>query len=363
MLLLIGFALTSLLLVALPPLAHRVGLIDHPGGRKCHQEPTPVIGGLAMFLGFALMAFSAGTPLNAYQYLLLGSALLVTVGVLDDCFQLSPAPRFLAQFLAALLMIVGGKVVLVDLGMLIVPGQVLTLGWLSIPFTLFATLGVINAINMSDGSDGLSVSLILVALAGLLVLMAAAGDLELVPPIACLITVLVAFFAFNHPFRGPARVFMGDAGSLFLGFALSWVFIQYSQGEARILAPVTALWLLALPIIDTLIIMARRIHKGRSPLSGDREHFHHILLAAGFSPAQTLVAMVLMAVLAATIGVAGQLVGIAEYLMFAGFLILLGLHAGIVSHAWKTTRWLHGMMGPPHPGRSSGRHSEKRSQR
>jgi UDP-GlcNAc:undecaprenyl-phosphate GlcNAc-1-phosphate transferase len=126
---------------------------------------------------------------------------------------------------------------------------------------------------------------------------------------------------------------------------------------------VTALWLLALPIIDTLIIMARRIHKGRSPLSGDREHFHHILLAAGFSPAQTLVAMVLMAVLAATIGVAGQLVGIAEYLMFAGFLILLGLHAGIVSHAWKTTRWLHGMMGPPHPGRSSGRHSEKRSQR
>ncbi len=248
MLLLIGFALTSLLLVALPPLAHRVGLIDHPGGRKCHQEPTPVIGGLAMFLGFALMAFSAGTPLNTYQYLLLGSALLVTVGVLDDCLQLSPAPRFLAQFLAALLMIVGGKVVLVDLGMLIVPGQVLTLGWLSIPFTLFATLGVINAINMSDGSDGLSVSLILVALSGLLVLMAAAGDFELVPPMACLITVLVAFFVFNHPFRGPARIFMGDAGSLFLGFALSWVFIQYSQGEARILAPVTALWLLALPV-------------------------------------------------------------------------------------------------------------------
>ena len=105
---------------------------------------------------------------------------------------------------------------------------------------------------------------------------------------------------------------MGDAGSMFLGFTLAWFLIQLSQGEERLLAPVTALWIIALPLIDTVSMMVRRFRLGRSPFAADREHFHHILLASGYTPKQTLVMMILIAGLLAGVGLAGHLLGVPE---------------------------------------------------
>ncbi len=133
---------------------------------------------------------------------------------------------------------------------------------------------------------------------------------------------------------------MGDAGSMFLGFVLAWFLIQLSQGENRLLAPVTALWILALPLIDTVSMMVRRIRLGRSPFLADREHLHHILMAAGFTPKQTLVLMVLVAFTATGIGLVGHLVGAPEHWMFLGFIALFTLHHWAVMRAWRLKRFL-----------------------
>lgn len=151
--------------------------------------------------------------------------------------------------------------------------------------------------------------------------------------------MILAFLLFNLRLRGRALVFMGDAGSLFLGFVLTWFLVALSQGEQRLLAPVTALWLFALPLVDTLSMLARRMLRGRSPFLADQEHFHHILLAAGFGPGQTLVLMLLLALAAACIGLAGHFLGVSEHWMFFGFLGLLALHFRMIMRTWHQRRF------------------------
>jgi len=132
---------------------------------------------------------------------------------------------------------------------------------------------------------------------------------------------------------------MGDAGSLFLGFVLVWFLVALSQGGQRLLAPVTALWLFALPLIDTISMMMRRMLLGRSPFRADQEHFHHILLAAGFGPKQTLLLMLSIALAAACVGLAGHFLKIPEHRMFFGFLGLSALHFYTIMWTWHRRRF------------------------
>jgi len=140
-------------------------------------------------------------------------------------------------------------------------------------------IGMLNAVNMVDGLDGLAASLVFIA-----IIAWTGDDVRNVVIPELLGAAILAFLLFNLRLRGRALVFMGDAGSLFLGFVLTWFLVALSQGEQRLLAPVTALWLFALPLTDTISMMVRRILLRRSPFLADREHFHHILLAAGFGP-------------------------------------------------------------------------------
>ncbi len=335
-----AFGLTLLLLWVLQPIANHIGLVDHPGGRKHHAKPTPLIGGIAIITAFFLAALASGLPLSPFRAFFGGALILVMVGVMDDLRELLPRSRFLAQLGAGLLMTVGAGVVLGDLGYLFGPDRLMGLGLLAIPFTLFATTGLMNAINMSDGVDGLSASLVLIALVSLVLIAITGGQGSQASLLVPLIAALLAFLIFNLRPRGPALVFMGDAGSLFLGFALCWFLIRFSQGPNRLMAPVTALWLIALPLIDTLVIMGRRIAKGQSPFRADRQHCHHILLAAGFSPKQALGIMLLLALTIAGIGLTGHFQGIPEHLMFWGFLALLGGYAGMITRAWQVKRFL-----------------------
>ena len=335
-----AFGVTVLLLWVLGPIATRINLVDHPGGRKHHAQPTPLIGGIAIVTGFSLAALASGLPLSPFRALFGGALILTIVGVLDDLRELSPRSRFLAQLGASFLMAVGADVVLTDLGYLLDPDWLMVLGFLAIPYTLFAATGLMNAINMSDGVDGLSASLVLIALFSMVLVASTSGQSDKASLLVPLLAALLAFLLFNLRPRGHALVFMGDAGSLFLGFALCWFLIRFSQGPDRLMAPVTALWLIALPLIDTLVIMGRRITKGQSPFRADRQHCHHILLAAGFSPKQALGIMLLLALSAAGIGLAGHFLGIPEHIMFWGFMALLGLHAWMVTRAWQFKRFL-----------------------
>ena len=344
---LIAFSATLLLVLVLRPFARRVGLVDIPNERSSHQAPTPLIGGLAIFMSFCLGAVVAvaGGLLTVDRYtisLLSGGVLLVLVGAIDDAKDLSPMVRFGAQIIASLIMIYGGGVVLTDLGRMLSSGEVLELGWMAVPFTVFATLGVINALNMCDGLDGLSGSLSLVSLSGLMIVASVRGGAGDTLMLALLAASIAGFLLFNLrlPGRKRASVFMGDAGSMFLGYVLTWFTITLSQGPDRAMVPAAALWFLMLPIFDTVSMMLRRILRHRSPFEADREHIHHVFLLAGFSVNETVVVMVAAALIGVGFGLLFMDMRAPEFSIAGLFLIAGILYFWMVLRAWKVMRFL-----------------------
>ena len=148
------------------------------------------------------------------------------------------------------------------------------------------------------------------------------------------------FLMFNGRWTRRARVFLGDAGSLSIGFVLAWLFIDLSQGEGRVMAPVTALWIFAVPLMDTVFVMIERIRLGHSPVRGGQDHIHHLFLRAGFSVNQTVLAITLVAVVCAAIGVVTEWRDTPEHWRFAGFLGLCALYYFLLQRAWASRRWL-----------------------
>ena len=315
--LLIAFLVTYLLVYLLRKIAPRLNLVDAPRGHKTHQGSIPVVGGIAIFGGILVTFLGQQVYHFNFTAFLVCAAILVAAGVWDDRKGLPVRVRMIVQVVAASLMGIWGGVALYDLGG-IFSGNTAILGVWTMPITIFAVVGGINAMNMSDGVDGLAGSLALVTLSMLILLAWYAGmDGELAVLLA-LAGAVMAFLVFNlrAPWRGRAGIFMGDAGSMFLGFALVWHMVLLSQGEHRAMLPVTALWLFALPLFDTVSIMVRRALMGKSPFSPDREHFHHILQAKGFTAGQSVVVTTLLAMVLALVGVTGYLMIVPERIMF-----------------------------------------------
>lgn len=348
---LVAFLATAFLIVLLRPIAASIGLVDEPNERKSHGAPTPLVGGLAVFVSLATscLVWLAWGELDVDPRLssfFAAGLLLVAVGVVDDFLELAPAARFIAQIAASLLMIFGAGVVLTDLGSITFGGELLPLGILAVPFTIFATLGVINAMNMCDGLDGLSGSLSLVSLMGLAIAAYLWGADTAPGVLPVLGACIVGFLLFNLrlPGRARASVFLGDAGSMFLGFALTWYAISLSQGEDRVISPASALWFLMLPIFDAVSMMLRRLLKGRSPFSPDREHLHHVFLLAGYSVNQTVAIMATLAVVGVLTGLAANHWAIPD-LLVAGTFLAVGLgYLWLIMHAWRMMRFLHRSM-------------------
>jgi UDP-GlcNAc:undecaprenyl-phosphate GlcNAc-1-phosphate transferase len=337
-----AFAITLQLLLVLRRLAPRIGLLDTPGGRKDHEGAVPLVGGLAMFIGFAFSLLLLQESLGPLRALVAGATLVVVVGVLDDLNELSSLSRFVVQIAAALMMVFWGGVELTDLGFLGSAGHLVELGLWSIPLTVFSTVGVINALNMIDGVDGLAGSVTALALAALILVALLGGDGVAASVLGTLLATVAAFLLLNLrlPWQPRARVFMGDAGSMFLGFVLAWYLIDCSQGEDRLISPVTALWLLGVPLIDTVTSMLRRILKRSSPFKPDREHFHHILQLAGFSPRATLGIMFGVSLLMAAVGLGAHYAGVPEWVMFYAFLALFAIYFLVMRRAWRVMRFL-----------------------
>jgi len=336
-----GFLITAVLLKILQPVAHNIGLVDVPSHRKNHLGDVPLTGGLAMFLGLGFALLTLDLPLSQLRAFIGGAMILVTVGLLDDLHELSPTIRFAAQIISATLMATWGGVMLNDFGMLISDNFIVELGWLALPITIFSTVGVINALNMVDGVNGLAGSVSLVSVIGMIIIAITANDTLATHWLGIVAVVLFAFLLFNWRFgKHQAKTFMGDSGSMLIGFVLAWSLIDLSQGEQRAMSPVTALWLFAIPLIDTLTMMVRRIRKRQSPFTADCEHFHHLLQCAGVGKFQTTIAITLMSILYAGFGLYGHFTGIPEYVMFYLFLSLFFIHLLIIMRAWKTMRFL-----------------------
>ncbi len=324
---LIGVGVTCLLLWVLRPLATRIGLVDRSGELKFQQESVVLIGGIAMFAGFAFSVLTLDISFPAFRSFLAAAALLVVVGVFDDLWELPSRGKFAVQGTAALIMALGGGILVEDLGSITGDGVVALGGW-AIPFTVFATVGVINALNMSDGVDGLAGGVSFIAFALLAYVAMASGRVADASVLILLVCIVGAFLSFNLRFSWRRRplVFMGDAGSMFLGLALAWFAISLSQGDDRAMTPVTALWILALPLIDAVSVLCRRILTGRSPFVRNHDHLHHVLLMAGLSVNEINTVLWNATLFLGFLGLFAFYHGIPEHIIFFSFLALLVVH-------------------------------------
>jgi len=208
---------------------------------------------------------------------------------------------------------------------------------------VLCVVGLINAVNMIDGIDGLCGGVVLVALAWFVAVAAAATGYGTAVALPMLLGAsLIGFLYFNlpHPWRSDTKVFMGDSGSTMLGFALAWFAIDLTYRQGTGVPPVAIAWVLALPVFDTIALTLRRALKGQSPLVSDREHLHHVFERAGFSKCGTCYAMVALSALMGAVGVGGWWLGVAEWVLWLGLLAVLALHFLFVHHAWRAMRWL-----------------------
>ncbi len=341
---LIAFVSTVIFILTLRPIAAAMGLMDMPNPRKLHTEATPLLGGIAIYMAILISvvagAFFYGIDWwlhRGYLAFFVGGAIMVMVGALDDRRGLSTTVRFVYQTISVLIMVFGADVVLRDVGALHPGGHVVQLGVLSIPFTVLACVGVINAINMMVGLDGLSGNLILVSMMGFGIANSLWGDAGRLQLLNVVSAAVVGFLVFNQRilWRTRASVFMGDAGSMMLGFFLAWYSVEISQDPNRVISPTAALWLLMVPLYDTVTVMLRRLKAGKSPMHPDAKHLHHLLISLGYTVGETILLACLLAGIGLVFGLAGTALGVSDFLLGLMFLIGGIAYMLVIERAWK----------------------------
>lgn len=347
--LLLPLLLTAVLVDFLRPAAVRVGLVDTPGGRKRHAGSVPLVGGIAIMFAFCLCALLFLNIVSPYKPLIAGMGVLLIIGVMDDLREVAPKSKLMNQFVAVVLMTSWGGLYLRDLGDLFGVGAVLLFDW-GIPLTLFAAISVINAYNMSDGIDGLAGGWGLIAFAAMAFLAYEVGAESAVRLNLVLTGCVGGFLLFNlrHPWRHRAAVFLGDAGSMTIGFAVVWFAIELTQrgGDAGgTVPPVVMLWVLGLPLIDMFAVTVRRLSKRRNPLLPDRTHLHHVLIRVGFSDRRVVFWLMVINCVLALIGIVGWKTGVPEHVMLVTFCALIAGYLYAARHAWRFSRVIRARLG------------------
>jgi len=278
---------------------------SHPSGRKIHQGFIPVLGGVGIFAGLAagiatallFDLLSINDLINA-KYFIIGLLIVILTGFVDDIKGLSSTQKFLGQFLAAISLVAGGCVI----GAFRSPdGTILNLGWFAYPFSVMWIVLVINAVNLMDGLDGLAGGISLLSLMGFLIIASITGKIFLIILALAAMGGILGFLKYN---RHPASIFMGDIGSLQLGFLLAFFSIEALKvaGSNQIYF-LTSLVLLGIPVTDTLISFFRRLGGGEHPFKADQEHVHHRVLNLGLSHSQTVDLLYLLAFVYSVIGI------------------------------------------------------------
>lgn len=318
-------------IVAMRRFALALGLVDRPDQRKQHLGEVPLVGGLAIFTGMLAGAVCYGV-FDGFERSLLGTAaVLALLGALDDRFGLSVRDRLLIQTIAILTVIASTGVYIHTLGHIF--GHDVVLGWLGVPMTVLAVIGLVNAFNMMDGIDGLAGSLTLVSIAAVILFASPTPLRGVIMLLALLAAATLPYLVVNLGFVG-GKVFLGDAGSTLIGYLLAWVLIRLSQMPETHLSPVDVLWCVALPVLDTLAVMYRRMRAGQSPFKPDRGHIHHILQGAGLGPRATLAALVVLAVGLASLGAIVSGVAHSAGVNLAVFCLILGVYMTTVMRLW-----------------------------
>ncbi|AWB66760.1 undecaprenyl-phosphate alpha-N-acetylglucosaminyl 1-phosphate transferase [Saccharobesus litoralis] len=332
--------LTTLIIIPfLKPIADKVGLVDLPNARKHHNGAVPLVGGIAIFLGTMTACMMAFPNDNLIQLFLISAGLIVLLGVMDDYHDLSVKLRIIAQILIACILVYGEQAYLANLGNLFGFGDVY-LGTIGTLFTIIAVIAAINAFNMTDGIDGLAGSLALTTFGSSAILFYLGNNSEHVTLPLIIAFSVIPFLLFNLSlFPGNIRkIFMGDAGSMFIGLSVIWILVIGTQGENAAFRPVTALWIIAIPLMDMAAIMYRRIRKGQSPFKPDRDHLHHIFMRAGFTARQSLMIICTASVMLSLVGIISEIYQWPEPLMLVLFIAMFLAYNHAIVHVWKLVK-------------------------
>ncbi|EHA1124944.1 UDP-N-acetylglucosamine--undecaprenyl-phosphate N-acetylglucosaminephosphotransferase [Vibrio navarrensis] len=326
--------------------AKRIGLVDKPNARKLHTGAVPLVGGISICLVLAqFLVFKPDTIAHSWLYLA-SIVLLTIVGALDDRIDLSFKIRMGVQAILSLVMIHAAGIELHSLGNMFGIGEIY-LGWVGTLITVLAVIGAINAFNMVDGIDGLLGGLSIVTFGALAFLLDVDSQHGLAYLCVVIIVAMLPYILMNLGILGRERkIFMGDAGSMMIGFTVIWLLLGVSQtGKEPPMRPVTALWLIAVPLMDMAAIMIRRIRRGDSPFKPDREHLHHIFQRLGFTSRQTLVIICGFAGLFAAFGIYGEAADLSEAFMFYSFITCFLVYATLLNYVWRITSFIRSRLG------------------
>lgn len=338
---LILFLFSSVFLLLARRIAINVGLVDKPNYRKRHHGAIPLVGGISVYIGICFYFFINWQVLSQPAIYLVCAGILVITGVLDDRFDISVRLRVSIQTFVAIIMMGVAGLYLRSLGFIIGPWE-LQLGYFGYAVTLFAVWAAINAFNMVDGIDGLLGGLSCVTFGAMGILVYLDGQPQLGAWCFAMIVVILPYILLNLGVLGKEyKVFMGDAGSTLIGFTVIWILLESTQELGHPMNPVTALWVIAIPLMDMVATMYRRMRKGKSPFSADRQHIHHILMRSGFSPRQTFILITLAAAILAAIGVLGEhLSFVSEWMMMLLFFIVFMMYGFCLKRAWRLARFI-----------------------
>lgn len=320
-------------------IAWKIGAIDFPSERRVHKKPMPRIGGLAIYIAL-ITASIIVLPIErrAIQGILLGGTFIVFVGILDDIYDLPAKIKLVGQIIASIILVAFG----LKVEWLTNPfGGMIYLGKLSIPLTIFWTVGITNTLNFIDGLDGLAAGISAIAAFAMMLV-----NLSLNQPIPVLITALLAgasigFLPYNF---NPAEIFMGDTGAMFLGYMLAAVAIDGAVKSATVIALIVPILALGLPIFDTAFAIIRRLANGRPIMQADKGHLHHRLLGIGLTQKQAVLYMYLISILLGACSVILAKVGIKEAII-ALIIVISGLLISVkrLNLVFETKKSTHGL--------------------
>ena len=269
--------------------AFKIGAIDIPkDNRRMHKKPTPRIGGLAIIFGFTVATLCFAQPSRQLYGTLAGAAIIAVMGVIDDCKNLPAKLKFVIQIIAALVVVFAGDIkidVFTNPNFLSDNPYWVLPEWLSVTLTVIWIVFITNAVNFIDGLDGLAAGVSAIMSISLVFISIRVGEYSIAILGIALMGSCFGFLPFNF---NPAKIFMGDTGSTFLGFMLATLSIQGVFKSYAVISFAVPLLILGLPLFDALFAMIRRILRGQSPMTADRGHLHHRLVDMGFSQKQTV---------------------------------------------------------------------------
>lgn len=314
----------------------KIGLVDKPNYRKQHDGDIPLAGGISIYASMFITFLGINCYIPYISLYLICAGILVITGILDDRFNISITIRAIIQAIVTIIMITFSGKYISSLGVIFGSYELL-LGNFGYIITLIMFWAIINSFNMIDGIDGLLGGLSCVSFVAISILLILNNNFILALWCMIMIITILPFILMNIGIFGKRfKIFMGDSGSTMIGFTIIWLLLQITQGTKHLISPVTGLWIIAIPLMDMINIMYRRICNGINPFTPDRQHLHHLFIYASFSSYQTFIIITIIATILASFGIIGEyLLHLSEWTMMILWIIIFLFYGYILKYAWK----------------------------